>query len=92
MRIRNDLILNQEVELLHVEIFAIAEAPGAIALVAVQAEEAVFVPGDHCLTSQTFNRLVALIWTDHALACFELGTLLVSVNTVLTHAEAEAFL
>lgn len=86
------MILNQEVELAHIEIFTIAEAPGAVALITVHAEEAVFVPANRCCTSPAFDRLVALIWTDHSLPCFELGTLLVSVNTFLFHAEAEAFL
>lgn len=92
MYVRSDLILNQEVKLLHVEIFTITEAPGAVTLVAVHAEEAVFVACNHCTTSLTFHRLVTLVRTNHPLTCFELGTLFVSIDTVLSQAESEAFL
>ena len=84
--------MDQQVELLHVKILAVAEAPGAVAFVAIEAEEAVLEARDDRRAPLALDGLVARVRTDHALACLELRALLVSVHARLAHAEAEALL
>ena len=42
------LVHNQQVEFLHVEVFTIAEAPGTVVLITVEAEKAVLMPRYMC--------------------------------------------
>lgn len=86
------LVHDQEVKLLHVEELAVAEAPCAIALVTIQAEETVFVARDYSRAPAALHRLITCVRTNHALARLKLRALLIFVDAVLTHAEAKAFL
>lgn len=89
--VRRHLVLDHEVHLLHVEVLAVAETPCAVALVAVEAEEAVFIACDDCRAAEALDGLVTRVGADHALPCLKLRALLVSVNTFLPHTEPEAF-
>ena len=86
------LVHNQEVKLLHVEELAVAEAPCAIALVTIQAEETVFVARNYSRAPAALHRLITCVRTNHALARLELRALLIFVDAVLAHAETKAFL
>lgn len=86
------LILNQEIELLHVEVLHVSQAWWTVSLVAIQTEEAVLVAGDHGLAPGALASLVAGVGTDHPLARLVLRAGLEPLNALLAHAEAEALL
>lgn len=86
------LILDEQVEFSHVEVFTVAKTPCAIALVTIKTEKAVLIASHHCGAPQALHCLVASIRTDHSLACLKLGALFESINAFLFATQSEAFL
>ena len=60
--------LEDEFKIVHVEVLEVTEAWGAIALIAVIAEETVFIVINDRLASEAANWLVTVIGADHRLA------------------------
>jgi len=60
--------LENEFKIVHVEVLEVTEAWRAIALIAVIAEETVFIVVNDRLASEAANWLVSVIGADHRLA------------------------
>jgi len=60
--------LEDEFKIVHVEVLEVTEAWRAIALIAVIAEETVFIVVNDRLASEAANWLVGVVGADHRLA------------------------